>query len=97
MEATIVTHGGITREEAQQYLEYLERKYGRCVEYLETLPDGHYVNLKYRLHPVPIERIRRITGYLVGDMSKWNDAKTAEEQNRTKHDLTRRDLEVMMP
>lgn len=32
-----------------------------------------------------IERIRRITGYLVGDMSKWNPAKAAEEKNRVKH------------
>lgn len=30
-------------------------------------------------------RIRRITGYLVGDMSKWNSAKKAEEKNRVKH------------
>ncbi len=31
------------------------------------------------------ERIRRITGYLVGDLSRWNDAKKAEEQQRAKH------------
>jgi len=33
------------------------------------------------------ERIRRITGYLVGTMDNWNDAKTAEERDRVKHDL----------
>lgn len=32
-----------------------------------------------------IERIRRITGYLVGDMSKWNSAKYSEESERVKH------------
>lgn len=32
-----------------------------------------------------IERIRRITGYLVGDMNKWNSAKKAEEKDRVKH------------
>lgn len=32
-----------------------------------------------------IERIRRITGYLVGDMSKWNEAKLQEEAERVKH------------
>ena len=37
---------------------------------------------------VGFERIRRITGYLVGDMSKWNDGKTAEEHDRVKHSLT---------
>ena len=31
------------------------------------------------------ERIRRITGYLVGTMDKWNDAKKAEEHDRVKH------------
>ncbi|WP_394980142.1 anaerobic ribonucleoside-triphosphate reductase [Candidatus Allofournierella excrementavium] len=34
---------------------------------------------------VQFERIRRITGYLVGTMDKWNDAKKAEERDRVKH------------
>ena len=34
------------------------------------------------------ERIRRITGYLVGDMSKWNDAKRSEEEDRVSHGVT---------
>ena len=33
------------------------------------------------------ERIRRITGYLVGTMDRWNDAKTAEEKARVKHSI----------
>lgn len=37
---------------------------------------------------VGFERIRRITGYLVGTMDKWNDAKKAEEQERVKHGLS---------
>ena len=36
---------------------------------------------------VGFERIRRITGYLVGTMDKWNDAKRAEERDRVKHNL----------
>lgn len=32
-----------------------------------------------------IERIRRITGYLVGSLNKWNTAKLAEAHNRVKH------------
>jgi ribonucleoside-triphosphate reductase len=34
---------------------------------------------------VRFERIRRITGYLVGTLDKWNDAKKAEEKDRVKH------------
>ena len=37
------------------------------------------------------QRIRRITGYLVGDMSKWNNGKTAEEHDRVKHKLVMED------
>jgi ribonucleoside-triphosphate reductase len=37
---------------------------------------------------VGFERIRRITGYLVGTMDKWNDAKTAEEKDRVKHEIS---------
>ena len=31
------------------------------------------------------ERIRRITGYLVGTLDSFNDAKRAEEHDRVKH------------
>lgn len=36
---------------------------------------------------VKFERIRRITGYLVGTMDRWNNAKKAEERDRVKHNL----------
>lgn len=34
---------------------------------------------------VSMERIRRITGYLVGTVERFNDAKRAEERDRVKH------------
>ncbi|NLY45699.1 MAG: anaerobic ribonucleoside triphosphate reductase [Tissierella sp.] len=34
---------------------------------------------------IPFERIRRITGYLVGTLDRFNDAKRAEEHDRVKH------------
>lgn len=43
---------------------------------------------------VKFERIRRITGYLVGTMEKWNDAKKAEERDRVKHSVTKGDNNV---
>ncbi len=36
---------------------------------------------------VPFERLRRITGYLVGTLDRWNDAKKAEEKARVKHSV----------
>ncbi len=33
------------------------------------------------------ERLRRITGYLVGTLDRWNDAKRAEEHDRVKHSV----------
>ena len=40
---------------------------------------------------VRFERIRRITGYLVGTLDKWNDAKKAEERDRVKHSGVKKD------
>ena len=34
---------------------------------------------------VKFERIRRVTGYLTGTLSRWNNAKRAEERDRVKH------------
>lgn len=36
---------------------------------------------------IKFERIRRITGYLVGTLERWNDAKQAEEKDRVRHTL----------
>ncbi len=40
------------------------------------------------------ERIRRITGYLVGTMDHWNDAKSKEEKDRVTH-VTQEGFEVL--
>lgn len=34
---------------------------------------------------IKFERIRRVTGYLSGDVSRFNNAKRAEEKDRVKH------------
>lgn len=52
--------------------------------------DGDFVDLTYcykekRIVCRPFERIRRITGYLVGTLDRWNDGKRAEEADRVKH------------
>lgn len=45
---------------------------------------------------VGFERIRRITGYLVGTMDNWNDAKSAEERDRVKHGLTEDEMKAVV-
>lgn len=80
-----ITGNCISEKEEQAYVNYLELKHNRKLKQLDIHIDGEYVDLNYRFEEVPFERIRRITGYLVGDMGHWNDAKTAEEKDRVKH------------
>ncbi len=42
----------------------------------------------------PFERIRRITGYLVGTLDRFNDAKRAEESDRVKHGVDRGEAKI---
>ena len=79
--------GNAAPKEAQAYVDYLEEKHGWKLESLDIQLDGEYADLNYKFSHVPFERIRRITGYLVGTMDNWNDAKTAEEGDRVKHTL----------
>ena len=72
--------------EAAAYVErYREKKPGLYAIYLTF--DGEFVDVDYRFKESakPFERIRRITGYLVGTMDRWNDGKRAEEADRVKH------------
>jgi len=80
--------GNAGPEEAKAYVEYLEEKYGRKLESLDINIDGEYADLNYEFEPAPFERIRRITGYLVGTMDHWNNAKAAEEADRVKHSVS---------
>ena len=72
----------------KELLAYVQRgreKYGRALLSVELKFDGEYVDVCYHTNKVPFERIRRITGYLVGAMDKWNNGKRAEERDRVKH------------
>lgn len=42
---------------------------------------------------VPFERLRRITGYLVGSIDRWNDGKRAELEDREKHNVDDNNLD----
>lgn len=53
------------------------------------MKDNHVTEMDTELigEGVGFERIRRITGYLVGTMDRWNDAKSSEETERVKHHI----------
>lgn len=79
-----VTGGEISEQEKAAYVQHvLEGHKGVVVDAINIEVDGEYVNLRYALSPMPFNRIRRITGYLVGDVSRWNDAKRKELSQRT--------------
>lgn len=76
----IAVVGDISQQEARAYAERAPK--GCTLVKVET--DGEWVNLTY-CDRVPFERIRRITGYLVGTLDRFNDAKRAEVEDRVKH------------
>jgi len=80
--------GNAPIKEGLAYVDYLEKKYNRKLKSLDVKLDGDFANLNYEFEAEPFERIRRITGYLVGTMDKWNDGKRAEEADRVKHDIS---------
>lgn len=82
-----VTGGEITEKEKMAYVRRAKEQYpDRELARLDIKLDGDFVDLHYQFQPVNFERIRRITGYLVGTMDRWNNGKRAEESDRVKHD-----------
>ena len=84
---SIIITGNADPKEAQAYVDYLENKYNRKLDRLDIKIDGEYADLDYTFSNVPFERIRRITGYLVGTVDRFNNAKRAEVESRVKHGL----------
>ena len=83
-----VTGGNISQQEQDAYVHYVKDKYpGRKFASIDIRLDGDFVDLSWQLEPEPFERIRRITGYLVGTLDRFNDAKRAEVEDRDKHGI----------
>lgn len=86
-----VTISGVedmSTEEIQGYIDMLQAENQEELASLSISPaENGELNLDYELQPVKFERIRRITGYLVGTIDRWNNAKRAEEHDRVKHGL----------
>ncbi len=83
-----VTGGQLAEQEIRTYIDALkEQNPDKCIKTVEFTVDGEYVDMKYTYDTVPFERIRRITGYLVGTVDRFNDAKRAEVEDRVKHTI----------
>ncbi|MBE5775453.1 MAG: hypothetical protein E7337_16250 [Clostridiales bacterium] len=82
-----VVNGTLTPEEQQAYVQWATEKYGVEPVSMDIEFDGEFANVHTNLGKRPFERIRRITGYLVGTLDRFNDAKAAEERQRVKHSV----------
>ena len=80
-----VTGGELPQEEIQAYIDRAEKKFGARPHGIDIKVDGDFVELSYDFGNMPFQRIRRITGYLVGTLHRFNNAKRAEEHDRVKH------------
>lgn len=76
----------LTREEFKQVLEELTKEdLIRIMLSLQKELKEEFEKLEFELTKIPFERIRRITGYLVGTTDRFNNAKYSELQERVKH------------
>ncbi len=83
-----VTGGSLSKAEINAYVQHLkEQNPDKVITSVSFTVDGEYVDMSYTYDNVPFERIRRITGYLVGTVDRFNDAKRAEVRDRVKHSL----------
>ena len=85
-----IENGILEPKEIDAYIKMAQDKYSdKLIGLKIEVENEEEVTLTYILkNDVPFERIRRITGYLVGTLDKWNDAKRAEERDRVKHNVT---------
>lgn len=85
-----IISGEYTENEINHYIMLVRQKHGgadiKKISFELDESDGEpYVNIRYELAPVRFERIRRITGYLVGSLDRFNDAKRDEVSDRVSH------------
>lgn len=84
----VTADADFSTEELKYYVEVAKSKTPKMtLKTLEVrLAEDGGVDLKYCREGEKFERIRRITGYLSGDLTSWNNAKRSEERERVKHD-----------
>lgn len=81
-----VIGGALSSDEIEHYVEHAREKYpDKIFSGIDISVDGDFVDMTYHWQSVPFDRIRRITGYLVGTLDRFNNGKRAEEADRIKH------------
>ena len=87
MDIKINNPENIPQEIVEKAIEMMEQENGRPVVEISIRrtggPDEYGIIPVFA--PVPFQRIRRITGYLVGDLNRFNNGKRAEVLDRVKH------------
>ena len=75
--------GELSQEELNHYIKYAQEKEPNCTS-VDIIVNGEFIDFKYYFNE-PFQRIRRITGYLVGTVDRFNNAKREEVNHRVKH------------
>ena len=86
---TVESNFDCPKEEAEGYVRLYDVDEHRKLKSLQLtmVPDDRmdYIDIKAVYTRVPFDRIARITGYLVGTVDRFNDAKKAELKDRETH------------
>ena len=81
-----VLNGELSEEEIARYTAYIKEKYKEnAIDKIRLTIDGEFVNIHTFLKSIGFQRIRRITGYLVGTLDRFNNGKKAEVADRVHH------------
>lgn len=86
---TVESNFNCPKEEAEGYVRLYDVDEHRKLKRLELtlVPNDteDFLDIKAVYTRVPFDRIARITGYLVGTVDRFNDAKKAELKDRQTH------------
>lgn len=81
-----VLNGEINLKEKNYILDEIKGKNpDKEIESITVTIDGEYLDINFTYKTLQFERIRRITGYLVGTLDRFNNAKRSEVEDRIKH------------
>lgn len=85
-----VYNAELTADEIRLYIDRarLAKPQAKLIK-IQLVVDGEDVDITSEYAAIPFERIRRITGYLVGRLNRTSPGKEAEIADRTANDIDR--------